>query len=151
MRVFIAFIVLCTVLFHTTGCADRKDFRTPDHRTDTIYENNPQGRDKVENISRKQPKNGNFSNSVKKPTTDDSYLPKDIAVLEEISTIERFIPIEKLVAEVESDIPNKRTIIFKDNETNDYYYKSIYIPSDQHLQIVNVLDEKVIYDGGLQD
>lgn len=147
------FYCLCSILIiiQLGACADRKDDRTPDHRTNTIYEDGELGRNKSNHTEPQEQLLSKDTPSKDGSISSDGYLPNDIAILEEIPTIKQHLELQDLVAEVESDIPNKRIILFKSNETNDENYKSIFIKSAQQLQIIDLKNDREIYKGQLQD
>src|SRR5690625_1951509 len=137
---FYRLISSCILFPMIVACQNSKEVR--DDRSDTIPSKNP----KIVQQHQTEHQHPSITNPKKLP---DGYLPNDISRLEEIPTIQKYLSLEKLVAEVESDIPNKRIILFKNNDTNAFVYKSIYIKNDQHLQIVDLVKDQVLYDGTL--
>lgn len=143
------------MIFNISGCSNVGNGGfTDENKSNTMYEDRKKN-NKISTNNNSQQNNDrykqtDYSEPLKDNNLPEGYLGKSVAKLEEIHTIDRHIDLDKLVAEVESDIPNKRIILFKNNDTNDLVYKSIYIKDDQHLKIVELTNDQMIYNGTIK-
>lgn len=146
----ILFPLLALFVLAISACSNEDEGGiNKDNETNTMYEDRHEANDETnknnnEDSDHKQAEN---QTSLDDEDLPDGYMSKNIAQLEEVPTIASHIDLEKLVAEVEADIPNKRIILFKNNDTNDLVYKSIYIKDDRHLKIVELANDHLIYNG----
>ena len=65
---------------------------------------------------------------------------EEIADYEEANTIKEQIDIADMDVKVETDNPNKRILLFSDNDK--VMYKTIYIKEKQRLKIINIYEDK---------
>lgn len=139
MRKTFVFLFSTLIAFGLMACSNENQGGiTEDNKSNTMYE------DRKSNENHQEQKQSR--ESLENSDLPDGYLGKDIAKFEEIPTIREQIDLDNLVAEVESDIPNKRIILFKNNDTNAFVYKSIFIKDDQHLKIVELSKDQLIYN-----
>lgn len=67
---------------------------------------------------------------------------------EENELLKEHLPLAELTPRVETDNQNKRIILFE-NQSGQKVYKSIFIKNDQHLKIVDLNDDGLVYEGHL--
>lgn len=79
-----------------------------------------------------------------------SYDPANtnLADHEENEILADHIPMDELTAQVEVDNENKRITLYE-NESGQKVYKSIFIKNDNHLKIIDLNGDKLLYDGNL--
>lgn len=79
-----------------------------------------------------------------------SYEPSNSNLLdhEEAEVLAEHIPVDELTAQVEVDNEGKRITLFE-NESGQKVYKSIYIKHDNHLKIIDLNGDKLLYEGTL--
>lgn len=79
-----------------------------------------------------------------------SYDPSNtnLADHEENAILADHIPLDELTAQVEVDNQNKRITLFE-NESGQKVYKSIFIKNDNHLKIIDLNDDNLLFDGNL--
>lgn len=155
MRKIFMFLLLMLITFGLLACSNKNTTDeggiTGDNRTNTMYEDRiydeRNNRREGININKINHKNPDLLND---DHLTDGYIGRGVAKLEEIPTIQEHIYLDKLVAEVESDIPNRRTILFKNNDTNEVVYKSIYVKDDGHLKIVELAEDQIIFNGNIR-
>ncbi|ARF16535.1 hypothetical protein [Sporosarcina ureae] len=78
------------------------------------------------------------------------YEPSNTNLLEheEAEILEEHIPMDELTAQVEVDNQNKRIVLYE-NKSGQEVYKSIFIKDDNHLKIIDLNDDHVLYEGNL--
>lgn len=69
----------------------------------------------------------------------------DLTMLEEYAIIDDNIELSALSAKVEEDNPGTRVILFED-ESGKQVYKSVFVKNDQHLKIIKMDDEGLLYN-----
>ncbi len=67
---------------------------------------------------------------------------------EENELLEEHLSLDELTPQVETDNPNKRIILFE-NQSGEKVYKSIFIKNDQHLKIIDLNGDGLVYEGHL--
>lgn len=139
-------LMLCAIIF--TACMESG--HSGDNHTNTMYEDTKRNVADTNESGFTNNRQPNSKYMLRNQGLPNGYLGKDIANMEEIPTIAEHIDLEKLVAEVESDIPNKRIILFKNNDSNELVYKSMYIKDAAQLTIVELVKDQIVYDGTIQ-
>lgn len=66
--------------------------------------------------------------------------------LEEFSDLEEHMPLADLTADIEADNQGKRVILYEDS-TGQKVYKSVYVKHDQHVKIIDLKNEGLVYEG----
>ena len=79
--------------------------------------------------------------------TAQGFIPAELEGFEEIIAVSNYLDLRELAAEIEVNIPNKRTILYKDNQ--DHVYKSIFIKDDRNLRIVDLKNNQLIFNADL--
>ncbi|ARF13425.1 hypothetical protein [Sporosarcina ureae] len=79
-----------------------------------------------------------------------SYEPSNSNLLghEEAEVLAEHIPLDELTAQVEADNQGKRIILFE-NKSGKKVYKSIFIKHDNHLKIIDLNGDKLLFEGKL--
>ena len=79
-----------------------------------------------------------------------SYEPSNSNLLghEEAEVLAQHIPLDELTAQVEVDNQGKRITLFE-NESGKKVYKSIFIKHDNHLKIIDLNGDKLLFEGNL--
>ena len=79
-----------------------------------------------------------------------SYDPANTNLLdhEEAEVLAEHIPMDELTAQVEVDNQNKRIILFE-NESGQEVYKSILIKRENHLKIIDLNGDDLLFEGKL--
>lgn len=79
-----------------------------------------------------------------------SYDPGNTSLAdhEENEILADHIPMDELTAQVEVDNQNKRITLFE-NKEGQKVYKSIFIKNDNHLKIIDLDGDKLLFDGNL--
>jgi len=67
---------------------------------------------------------------------------------EEAEILAEYIPMDELTAQVEVDNQNKRVTLFE-NESGQKVYKSIFIKHDNHLKIIDLKADDLLFEGQL--
>ncbi|WP_303969448.1 hypothetical protein [Sporosarcina ureae] len=67
---------------------------------------------------------------------------------EEAEILAEYIPIDELTAQVEVDNQNKRITLFE-NESGQKVYKSIFIKHENHLKIIDLNTDDLLFEGQL--
>lgn len=66
--------------------------------------------------------------------------------LEEFSDLEEHLPLSDLTANIEADNQGKRVILYEDS-TGQKVYKSVYVKHDQHVKIIDLKNDGLVYEG----
>lgn len=79
-----------------------------------------------------------------------SYDPGNANLLEheESEVLAEHIPLDELTAQVEADNEGKRIILFEDKDGKKVY-KSILIKHDNHLKIIDLNGDELLFEGKL--
>lgn len=88
----------------------------------------------------------NDTEETKEQSTESTSIPEEIKEFEEVDIISDEIDLNDKEIKVETDNPNKRVILFIDNNDQAKKYKSIFIKKENRLKIINEGDDGLIYD-----
>lgn len=83
-------------------------------------------------------------NTEEQPAAADS----DLSGYEEADVLGEHMPVDELTPIVETDNPGKRIILFEDAD-GQKVYKSIFIKHDQHVKIIDLKKDGLVYEGRL--
>ncbi|AXH99617.1 hypothetical protein DV702_07545 [Sporosarcina sp. PTS2304] len=83
-------------------------------------------------------------------TTEAQPTPSvdELSTYEESAVLAEHIPVDTLKSHVETDNPGTRVILFED-ESGKKVYKSVFVKHDQHVKIIDLNDDILVYEGHL--
>lgn len=82
-------------------------------------------------------------------TETDGEQGTNLSSLEEFNLLSDHIDLSTHSATVEEDNEGKRVILFSD-ETGKKTFKSIFVKHDQHLKIISLNDDGLLYNGQIK-
>lgn len=75
----------------------------------------------------------------------DNTAEEDLAQYEEYEILNEKLDLSTYEAEIETDNSGNRVLIFSEDD-GDKAYKSIFVKDEQHLKIVSLKDEGLLYN-----
>ncbi|GKV67115.1 MULTISPECIES: hypothetical protein [unclassified Sporosarcina] len=86
--------------------------------------------------------------ALEKENTEDQSASTDsgLSQYEESAVLEDHLPMDELTSRVEADNPGKRIILFE-NQNGEKVYKSIFIKHDQHVKIIDLKEDNLLFEG----
>lgn len=104
----------------------------------------------VEVIESKETDSENRETEIEEEAQNNEESSSDsiTADYEENELLEEHLPLDELTPQIKTDNQNKRIILFE-NQSGKKVYKSIFIKNDQHLKIIDLNGDGLVYEGHL--